>query len=211
MIQLNYRDAKPIYEQIKDGLTHLLVSKAIETGEKLPSVRELAASLAINPNTIQRAYKELESEGYIYTVSGKGTFAAGQDDVVEIRKVSDASLVGSAPDITRHFIELRGIGIIDVKTLFGVESVKEKQNIDLVIKLEDWNKDKEYDRLGLEDQYTEVQKESPETWAAFLRRIHEVQVYLEDGTIVKYDSVEKYLNRNKEFHKLEPADECPFN
>lgn len=86
MIQLNYRDAKPIYEQIKDGLKHLLVSKAIETGEKLPSVRELAASLAINPNTIQRAYKELESEGYIYTVSGKGTFAAGQDDVVEIRK-----------------------------------------------------------------------------------------------------------------------------
>lgn len=86
MIQLNYRDAKPIYEQIKDGLKHLLVSKAIETGEKLPSVRELAASLAINPNTIQRAYKELESEGYIYTVSGKGTFAAGQDDVVEICK-----------------------------------------------------------------------------------------------------------------------------
>lgn len=86
MIQLNYCDAKPIYEQIKDGLKHLLVSKAIETGEKLPSVRELAASLAINPNTIQRAYKELESEGYIYTVSGKGTFAAGQDDVVEIHK-----------------------------------------------------------------------------------------------------------------------------
>ena len=86
MIQLNYRDAKPIYEQIKDGLKHLLVSKAIETGEKLPSVREFAASLAINPNTIQRAYKELESEGYIYTVSGKGTFAAAQDDVVKIRK-----------------------------------------------------------------------------------------------------------------------------
>ena len=64
--------------------------------------------------------------------------------------------------------------------------------------------------IPLEDQYTEVQKESPETWAAFLRRIHEVQVYLEDGTIMKYDSVEKYLNRNKEFHKLEPADECPF-
>ena len=86
LIQLNYRDAKPIYEQIKDGLKHLLVSKAIETGEKLPSVRELAASLAINPNTIQRAYKELESEDYIYTVSGKGTFAAAQDDVVKIRK-----------------------------------------------------------------------------------------------------------------------------
>ena len=77
------------------------------------------------------------------------------DDVVEIHRVSDATLVGTSPDITRHFIELRGIGIIDVKTLFGVESVKETQEIDMVIKLEDWNKDKEYDRLGLEEQYTE--------------------------------------------------------
>ena len=77
------------------------------------------------------------------------------DDVVEIRKVSDETLIGTAPDITRHFIELRGIGIIDVKTLFGVESVKETQGIDMVIKLEDWNRDKEYDRLGLEEQYTE--------------------------------------------------------
>ncbi|WP_394525776.1 HPr(Ser) kinase/phosphatase [Lacrimispora sp. JR3] len=77
------------------------------------------------------------------------------DDVVEIRKVSDATLIGSAPQITKHFIELRGIGIIDVKTLFGVESVKDTQAIDMVIKLEDWDKDKEYDRLGIEDQYTE--------------------------------------------------------
>lgn len=77
------------------------------------------------------------------------------DDVVEIRKVSDETLIGTSPDITRHFIELRGIGIIDVKTLFGVESIKETQAIDMVIKLEDWNRDKEYDRLGLEEQYTE--------------------------------------------------------
>ena len=77
------------------------------------------------------------------------------DDVVEIRKVSEVTLVGTAPGITKYLIELRGIGIIDVKTLFGVESVKDTQSIDMVIKLEDWNKDKEYDRLGLEDQYTE--------------------------------------------------------
>ena len=77
------------------------------------------------------------------------------DDVVEIRKVSDETLIGSAPDITRHFIELRGIGIIDVKTLFGVESVMNTGNIDLVIKLEEWDRDKEYDRLGLEEEYTE--------------------------------------------------------
>lgn len=77
------------------------------------------------------------------------------DDVVEIRKVSDDTLVGSAPDITKHMIELRGVGIIDVKALFGVESVKDSQQIDMVIKLEEWDRDKEYDRLGLEDQYTE--------------------------------------------------------
>ncbi len=77
------------------------------------------------------------------------------DDVVEIRRVSDETLIGSAPDITRHFIELRGIGIIDVKTLFGVESVKDTQGIDIVIKLEEWDREKEYDRLGMEDQYTE--------------------------------------------------------
>lgn len=77
------------------------------------------------------------------------------DDAVEIRRVSDETLVGSAPDITKHFIELRGIGIVDVKTLYGVSSVKDTQSIDLVIRLEDWDKEKEYDRLGLEEEYTE--------------------------------------------------------
>ena len=77
------------------------------------------------------------------------------DDVVEIRKVSQQTLVGTAPDITKHFIELRGIGIIDVKALYGVLSVKDTQSIDLVIQLEDWVQNKDYDRLGLEDNYIE--------------------------------------------------------
>lgn len=77
------------------------------------------------------------------------------DDVVELRKVSDDTLIGSAPDITKHFIELRGIGIVDIKAMFGASSVRETQSIDLVIRLEDWDKDKEYDRLGLEENYTE--------------------------------------------------------
>lgn len=77
------------------------------------------------------------------------------DDAVEIRKVSDDTLVGSAPDVTKNLIELRGIGIVDVKALFGAASVKDTQSVDLVIKLEDWDKDKEYDRLGLEEEYTE--------------------------------------------------------
>ncbi len=76
MIQLNYRDSKPIYEQIKDGFRKLIFTNSLSTDERLPSVRELAASLAINPNTIQRAYRDLESEGYLYTVAGKGTSVA---------------------------------------------------------------------------------------------------------------------------------------
>ena len=78
------------------------------------------------------------------------------DDVVEIKKINDDELVGTAPEITRHFIELRGIGIIDVKTLYGVQSVRESQVISLVIKLEEWDREREYDRLGLEEQYEEI-------------------------------------------------------
>ena len=78
MISLNYRDSRPIYEQIKDGLRKLIVTGAIGTDEKLPSVRSLATQLSINPNTIQRAYNELEGEGYIYSVPGKGSFATGE-------------------------------------------------------------------------------------------------------------------------------------
>lgn len=77
------------------------------------------------------------------------------DDVVEIRRVSEVTLIGSAPEITKHFIELRGIGIIDVKTLYGVCSVRDSQSIDLEIHLEEWNKNREYDRLGLEESYSE--------------------------------------------------------
>ena len=79
MITLNYRDARPIYEQVRDGLRRLIVSGAIADGEKLPSVRALASQLAINPNTIQRAYSELESEGYAASVPGKGSFAVRRE------------------------------------------------------------------------------------------------------------------------------------
>lgn len=81
MLNLDYRDARPIYEQVRDGLRRLMVTGVIREGEKLPSVRALASSLAINPNTIQRAYEALEREGYLYTVAGKGSFAAPHADV----------------------------------------------------------------------------------------------------------------------------------
>lgn len=85
MIQLNYRDAKPIYEQIRDGIRRLVITGVVAAGEKLPSVRELASHLAINPNTIQRAYRDLEQEGYVYRVQGKGTYAAPQMQVRDRR------------------------------------------------------------------------------------------------------------------------------
>lgn len=86
MIQLNYRDARPIYEQVKDGFRHLIIQGVLGLDEKLPSVRELATNLTINPNTIQRAYRELEQEGYVYTVSGKGSFVAGVPEENTARK-----------------------------------------------------------------------------------------------------------------------------
>ena len=105
MIQLNYRDSKPIYEQIKEGLRRLVITGAIAKDEKLPSVRELASELAINPNTIQRAYRELETEGYIYTVSGKGSFAAEQSDVNGRR---NEELLKEFDEIVRELLYLSG-------------------------------------------------------------------------------------------------------
>ena len=86
MISLNYRDSRPIYEQIQEGLKRLIVTGALGPDEKLPSVRTLATQLSINPNTIQRAYNELETEGYIYSVPGKGSFASGTVETGERRK-----------------------------------------------------------------------------------------------------------------------------
>ena len=97
MIQINYRDSRPIYEQIKDGIRKLIVQGIMQNNENLPSVRELATSLTINPNTIQRAYRELEAEGYVYTVKGKGCFVAGVPEENTARKkellkeIADAS------------------------------------------------------------------------------------------------------------------------
>ena len=86
MIQLNFRDSKPIYEQVEDGIRKLVVNNLIAADEKLPSVRELASKYALNPNTISRAYREREEQGYIYTLNGKGTFVAANEKVNDMRK-----------------------------------------------------------------------------------------------------------------------------
>ena len=88
MICLDSRDARPIYEQVMDSLRRLVVSGAIQPGEKLPSVRAMATALAINPNTIQRAYMELEKLGLIYPVKGRGNFVADSSQVQKINRES---------------------------------------------------------------------------------------------------------------------------
>ena len=79
MIVLDYRDSRPLYQQVKDSLRRMMLTGLLSPEEKLPSVRALATQLAINPNTIQRAYAELEAEGYIYSVAGKGSFVSTGD------------------------------------------------------------------------------------------------------------------------------------
>lgn len=103
MLSLNYRDARPIYEQVRDNLRRLMVSGAIQEGEKLPSVRSLASNLAINPNTIQRAYESLEAEGYVYSIPGKGSFAAPRTGVDEERR---DRLLGQFDSLTAELLYL---------------------------------------------------------------------------------------------------------
>lgn len=87
LITLNYRDPRPIYEQLTDTLRRMILSGAIAENEKLPSVRELAGQLSINPNTIARAYQALEREGFLYSVTGRGSFAGSLGGVDEGRKL----------------------------------------------------------------------------------------------------------------------------
>lgn len=103
MLHLDYRDARPIYEQVKDGLRKLVVTGGIAEGEKLPSVRALASMLAINPNTIQKAYEALESEGYVYSVPGKGSFTAPHAGVDRHRR---QQLLDRLDQLTKELHEL---------------------------------------------------------------------------------------------------------
>ena len=120
MLTLNYRDSRPIYEQIKDGLRRMIVTGAMAQDEKLPSVRALATQLSINPNTIQRAYNELETEGYIYSVAGKGSFVSGPADADAARR---ASLTG---DLRKLMGELRYLGVTAEEAMTLIKEVYEQ-------------------------------------------------------------------------------------
>lgn len=163
------RDLKPADEVVELATKYnipLLMCSSGTCGFMNKAIRFLQTELAPRIS-IHGVLVDVFGEGVLITgESGIGKSEAAlelikrghrlvSDDVVEIKKISDTDLIGSAPSITRHFIELRGIGIVDVKTLFGIQSVLETQKISLVIHLEEWNREREYDRLGLDDQYTE--------------------------------------------------------
>ncbi len=160
--------------QVSDGMRRLAIEKGVPVFQSSMETTALVAEV-VRWLKVQLAPR-ISIHGVLVDVFGEGLLIMGEsgigkseaalelikrghrlvsDDVVEIKKVSDDTLFGSAPDVTKHLIELRGIGIIDVKTLYGVQSVKETQTIDLVVQLEEWDREKEYDRMGLEEHYTE--------------------------------------------------------
>ena len=124
MIQLNYRDGRPIYEQVRDSLRQLLVSGAIQPGEKLPSVRQLASQLAINPNTIQRSYEALELEGYVYSIPGKGSFAAQREEISHSRRTQLLAQLDSIAE------ELMLLGVTPEEIAARCAARKEESNCD---------------------------------------------------------------------------------
>ena len=111
MISINYRDSRPIYEQVKEGFRQLILSGALAADEKMPSVRELAASLAINPNTIQRAYRELEAEGYICSIPGRGSFVMERSSPAAARR---AELLAELDGVVK---ELKMLGMSDTEII----------------------------------------------------------------------------------------------
>ena len=123
------------------------------------------------------------------------------DDAVQLRRVNEELLMGTAPEVTRHFIELRGIGIIDVKTLFGVESVKNEQSVDLVVRLEEWDREKVYDRLGNKDEYVEYLGNKVICYSIPVRPGRNLAVIVESAAVnfrqkrMGYDAVEELYKR----------------
>ena len=111
MLHLDYRDSRPIHQQVRDGLRRLMVTGVLQPGDQLPSVRKLATELAINPNTIQRAMAQLEAEGFVYTVSGRGSFVAEDGDQNRRRM---AELTESLRDTVE---ELRQLGMTEQQWL----------------------------------------------------------------------------------------------
>lgn len=111
MLHLDYRDNRPIHQQVRDGLRRLMLSGVLQPGDQLPSVRKLATELTINPNTIQRAYAQLEAEGYVYSVAGRGSFVA-EDGDQNIRRMGELTA-----SLRETIEELRHLGMTEQQWL----------------------------------------------------------------------------------------------
>ncbi len=120
MVGINYRDPRPFYEQVKDGFRQLILSGVLKPDDKLPSVRELAGNLAINPNTIQRAYRELEQEGIICSVPGKGSFVTDSADAAALRR---GELLDQMAKISE---ELRRLGVSEEEQMHFLKGGTER-------------------------------------------------------------------------------------
>ena len=122
MFQLDFGDHRPIYEQIKDRFKNLIISGALSEHEKLPSVRELAGTLAINPNTIQKAYRDLESEGYIYSLRASGSFVAPQSSIA--RQEQTGRMLSELEDLLQ---KMKFCGVEKRMALDAVEQVYQNE------------------------------------------------------------------------------------
>ena len=118
MIQLDYSNHRPLYEQIKDKLKELILNAALKENDKMPSVRELAGILAINPNTIQKAYNSLEAEGYIYSIRAKGSFVAPKSNV--INKSGNEEITAEFESVVRQ-MKFMGMGYDQINKLLKKE------------------------------------------------------------------------------------------
>lgn len=124
MFKLDYSDGKPIYEQIKDNFKQLIIDGYLKTDDRIPSVRELAVSMAINPNTIQKAYKELEFEGYVYSVRAKGVFVA------PVEKITDEKNTDKLyKNLEEALKELYFVGETKQRVLESVDKIYERGNL----------------------------------------------------------------------------------
>jgi GntR family transcriptional regulator len=110
MIHINFQDSRPIYEQIVDGYKHLILAGVLEQDERMPSVRALAVELSTNPNTVQKAFMELEREGFIYSVRGRGNFVKGNDTLLEKKQEE------MIEELAKLLVEARELGL-DQETL----------------------------------------------------------------------------------------------